>query len=1028
MKSVSGFFVKRPKSALVTALVATALGCIGLMRLQIADYPEVTPTSVGVSTTYSGASPQVVADTVAAPIETEINAVDNVEYFESTCTDSGYYSLTVTFKAGTDPDINLVNVQNAVKRAEAKLPGEVVQLGLTVKKSQVNEILRFAFSAKDGGADLHLIGNFACKEVKEALQRVDGVSSVGSSSSGDYAMRIWLDPMKMDAMGISVFDVRTAIAQQNIQPAAGNVGDTFSSRFLSYKVNVRGRLVAPDEFAAIVVRADKATGARVLLGDIARCELGVQNYGSEPRLGGKPTFFLTVFRDPRANAVDVARRCRQKMDEWRAHLPPGSECTVMWDATAFTKDMMSGLERSAAIALAALLAGLLLFLGGVRRALVAALAIPFTLLGVLAFLAVTGGSLNVFSGFGLLAASGAIVGNAAAVVLAVRREMSLGLAPDEAAERGAASVAGGIATATVVSLACYLPIAFHGGMVGMMFAQFASTLSVALVLSAFASIALLPPAAARLCAGGGHWLERVVRLVAGPFARIQLACSRSLVAHPVLAAAIFAAIAIPSLVPYRLLPKSSVPDEDRGFVRIEAELSEGSSLMRTRRIVERAFDLLDGMPGVSMIYSAAGSSFLGKSGENHSELGLALTPARERSAEGLSLARISSEAMRRLSAINSATFTPLYLPTIDGLGSMGGVMAYICAVGEVDPAQQAADAAAYAERLRALPQVKSAISTFTADTPQLHLTVDRDKAQALGVPASSIFSTLQSKLASFYVNDFNVRGGAYQVVVQNDNSARGDVESALDTRLPAADGAMVPLSAVGRFDYMVGPRTLWRFNKLPSARIIVNPAEGCSTLDVIDLIEKSPPDPSKYVLNWSAMTYEERASRGRFGKVLLLSIALMYLLLTVKYESWSMPFAILAPSVAAVGGGLCGLWIAGEPFSVYAQLALLLLIEFPARGSIMVAELARRSQAASAAERAADGARRAFCAVACGGWTFAAALAALVFAQGIGAATQRALGIPLFSGVVASLAVGATFAPALYSLVARRSRNKRQGA
>ena len=1012
MEAIVRTFIRRPKLALVLALALAFCGGLCLLDMPISDYPEIAPTMVSVSTTYAGASPQVVADTVATPIENEINAVDNVEYFDSRCNDSGSYSLFVTFKAGTDPDINLVNVQNAVKRAESKLPGEVVQLGLTVKKAQSDYMLRIGFTASGAGTDLYLLGNFVCKEIKEALQRVDGVSQVSSSSSGEYAMRVWLDSLKMDALGLSVFDVRTAISQQNIQPAAGNVGNAFASDFLSYKINVRGRLVTPEEFEAIVVRTDPATGARVLLGDIARCELGVQSYESEPRVNGKPTFFLSIYRDPAANTVTTARRCKEVLDEWMARLPQGGECVTTLDNTAFTREMLGGMVRSLALALGIVALALLCLLGGWRPAVASALAIPFALLGAFVFMRAAGYSLNVFTAFGLLMSFGAVVGNAVLVTCAVRRAREAEADARDAAAVAMRRVAGAVVAATLVSVACYAPLAFHGGMVGMMYVQFAATLCSALVFSSAVSIVLLPALAARLArprAGASR--------LGGGLQRAYLALARPLAAHPFAALVVFFVVAAALALPARRLVGAFVPKEDRGIIMIEGELAEGSSITRTREVIARAFELLHDVPGVAVFSSAAASSHIGRIGENRAEISLKLAPWRERQEKGLTLESISAEVERRLAAIHNARFTLLYPTAINGLGGYGGVAVFLCALGTPDPVRQAADAEAYAAKLVKMPQVKSAVTTFSANSPQLYLSVDRDKAQALGVPANAIFSTLQSKLASFYVNDFNVRGGAYQVIVQNDVSTRGDLEDALDIRFPGPNGAMVPLSSIGRFDYVLGPRVIPRFNKLPSAGVVITPAEGYNSLDVVDLIESDPPDPSRYVLNWSTMTFQERSSRGKLGFIVAAALAFMYLVLVAKYESWTLPLAVMLPSAVAVGGGVAGLWVTGQPLSVYAQLDQMLLLEFPVRNAMLVADFARqaRAEGMSLRDSVVEGAGRAYGAVASSGWVFILALLALLFVPGVGMATRRAFAIPVISGLLASLFLGFVFAPALYA-------------
>ena len=966
---MKNFIRSRPRIVVVLSLVIAVAGGMSVSVLPVADYPEKTPTMVCVSTTYAGASPQVVADTVAAPIEVEINTVDNVSYFDSKCNDSGSYTLNVTFKAGTDPDINLVNVQNAVKRAEPKLPGEVVQLGINVQKAQLDPMLRFAFTPRSAGDDLYLLGNFVCREVKEAMQRIDGVSRVVASSSGDYAMRIWLDSAKMDALGLSVFDVRNAISSQNIQPAAGYVGNAFASDFLNYKINVRGRLVTADEFAAIVVRSDSVTGARVLLGDVARCELGVQSYASEPCTDGKPAFNLSLYRDPLANSTEVAERCKRELDVWMKRLPVAADCAIVWDSTEFTREIVRGYVLALLMAVGLALAVLLVWFRSLRFVTLAAVVLPLSLVGAGAVLLAFGHSVNVFTLTALCLILGVVVGNLVAA-------------------RGNVSTRSLLMTVPLFAVV-FVPLAVSGGMVGMMHAQFASAACGAVAVSSVLSAVLVPVALGPGCGA------------AGPANRVTRCGSRILgfaVRHPLVVLLAGGFVTAGALSFARTLPRQFMPDEDRGLVKIEGELSEGSSLKRTSALAARVYALIRDVPGLQAFSSAAASSHLGRVGENRLEMLVTLDPWKRRLSSGLTLQHVVSEIAERLKPIHTARFTYLLLPAVNGLGSYGGVVVNVCALGNVTPAEQAADAAEYVAHLRENPRVKDAVSTFSADTPMLRLKVDRDKAQALGLQPSTLFSTLQSKLASFYVNDFNVRGGAYQVIVQNGQDAREDVSSALDIRFPGRDGAMVPLSAVGEFSYELGPRVLTRFNKLPSVQLVITPADGVTAADVVDLIERDPPDPKRYSLAWSDMTFQERKSRESMLAVVLAVILGSYLFLVVRYESWRLPIAFMLSALPVLAVPVAVLCLSGTPLSVYAQLALFLLFAETLWIESVVVDLSGFSCPRAVAEAVF---RVAFPVTA----VSASALTPFFLVGGVGAASRFAPGLVAVSGLLAQAAV-----------------------
>ena len=915
------FFAERPRLAAVVALAIALVGAYAVTVVTLSDYPEVAPTIVEVSTTYSGASPTVIADTVATPIEDQINSVENVYFFDSRCNDSGSYELFVTFLPGTNPDMNLVKVQNAVKRAEPKLPSEVLQVGLSIFKCSSDYAVQFLFATDGSEMDLVALGNFVNHEIKDALQRVRGVSSV-SCSNNEYAMRVWLDTMKMDALGLAVSDVRAAIAGQNIQPAAGFVGNAMSSPYLSYKVNAPGRLVTAAEFESIVVRTDPATGARVLLGDIARCELGSKSYTQEPRVNGRFCYSVSAYADSEANTREVAIACRATVEEWMRRAPKGVSYSVLHDQTDYINAIISNFGKI--LALVGVLS-LLLFacFAGIRRAAIAAVIVCVSQLGGVILLWATGWTLDVITAFAFLA------GLAVALVVS-------------------AGAAAGVMTALIV--AAFSPLVLYGGMTGAMFVRFAAVSAAISASAALLSVMFLREPQSDAVRGGGGWFRR---------------CAVTVVA------------ALLALCAPRI-PKGFVPGEDKGIIKIEVELSEGSSLARTRAVVARVNELLSDVPGVELVYTAAGSSAASKVGENHAAVNIRLKPWSER--KGLPISSVCAEIERRLKSISTAKFYVMLLTPLRGTGGIGGCKASLCALGSIDPAEQAADAEAYADKFRAMDDVKAVVTTFSADTPQLFFSVDRDKAQALGVSVSSVFSTLQSKLASFYVNDFNVEGCSRQVIVQNEYEGRDAIEDALDLRFPGAKGAMVPLSAVGSFKYMLGARVIPRIEKRVAAGVVIRPEDGVSTLELVRRIEEDPPDPKKYLVYYSTMTREEVASRGKLGRMLVVGVVFMFLVLVAATESWLRPVGLLLSAVPAVAGGIFGVWICGHDLTILAQLALVFLLVFP------VGLAVRPGRAAPAA--------------------FAVALAlSLGFAAlflGVGVATFSAFAVPLVFGLAVS--------------------------
>ena len=1022
----SRIFIEHPRLAFVVSIFIAFCGWLCFRTIPVAEYPEIVPTMITVSAKYAGASPEVVSDTVATPLEDEINAVDDLLYFDSICNETGSYSCYVTFKTGTDPNINLVNLQNAVKRAEPKLPTEVVQNGITVKKRPEDRMAMYVFITDGSEMSLTDLGNFVEKEIADSVQRIDGVAEV-ECSNRQYAMRVWLNPVRLSGLGLSIFDVKKAIEQQNIQAAAGRIGNEFSSKYLSYKLNVKGRLKTAEEFENIVVRSSTETGGQVLLKDVARVEVGMKSYVTRSRFDDNLAFFMSVYKSPEANAITTVNKVKELLDEWMKRLPKGVTCVLGDDTTAFTLVFLRETFKTLLAALVLVVIITYLFLQDWRATFVPAIAIPISLIGTFAFLAPLGFTLNILTMFGLILVIGSLVDDAIVVVENTQSIMLReGLSAKEAAIKSMRQITSAIIATSLVTLACYVPLVFYKGMVGKMYTQFAVTMCIALCLSTTVALTLSPVLCSLLLKPPPEKPPRIfapVNFVIGTSRKGYLLLVRLLVRRALITIVLFAGVLVFLRYVSGRVPESFLPKEDRGYIQFNAELSEGSTLERSCDLIDRVHDLVSTIPGVQSISSTAGSSYAGGVGENHARALIRLEHWDQRHTPEKQIDHIMTEIRRRVEEnIPEAKFTVMTPPAIRGLGGIGGVTLFLSAMGDITVNQLSETAQKLVRDVSDWPEVAQATCAFTAETPQLYLDLDRRKAESLGVTAKTVFSTLQNKLASFYVNDFNMRGGTYQVVVQSDSDYRATTKDIMDIRFPGTGGAMVPLSAVGRLNYMVGPRFIKRYNKMPAAYIIIRPKANVPSLSVMDKLEAYAAKlPSGYALNWGAMSYQEKVNRGQIVGLMCLAVFFAYLFLVAQYESWTVPLSVMFSVGVAVTGAMTGLWITNTPMSIYAQLGLVMLIGLSAKNAILMVEFSKqeRARGVPVAEAAMNGASLRFRAVMMTAWSFIFGVFPLVIASGAGANAQKAIGIATFSGMLAATFIGIIFVPALYALFQR---------
>ena len=1023
MKSISQVFIDHPRLAWVVSIVIALCGTICLFRTPVAEYPNITPVTITVSTTYTGASAEVVNESVGMVIEDQINAVDDIWYYKSNANAKGAYNCYCVFRPGTPSNIALVNVQNAVKRAEPKLPTEVTQSGIVVRKSPEDRMVMYMFMTDGREMDLMELSNFVEKQVADDLARMDGVALV-SSGGRTYAMRIWLDPVRLAGLNVSIAEIKDAIESQNVQAAAGTVGGEYANKYLSFKLNVKGRLKTKEEFENIVIRTNPETGAQVLVKDVARVELGCKGYTVRSRFNENPAVWLEVYKAPEANAVATAERVKKEVDKWIARMPPGVVGVLADDSTAFTKVFLKETFNTLIVALVLVVLITYLFLQDWRATLIPSLAIPISLLGTFAVLQPIGFTLNVLTMFGLILVIGSLVDDAIVVVENTQSLMQReGLSAKEAASKSMTQITGAIIATTLVTLACYLPLAFYSGMVGMMYVQFAVTMCVALCISTVVALVLSPV----LCAYLLKPPREKPRRIFAPFnwlldtsRRGYLSFVRFLVRQGLLTLALFAGTAGLLWWTTGKVPTTFLPKEDRGYISVYCRLPEGQTLDRTIAVIDELHERVKGIPGVQSFSSTCGRNGLWGNGENIAGALVRLEHWDKRTTPETQIDAVMDRLKEITDDLYAAEFRFTQPAAIKGLGGSSGVGFNLCTLAGQSPQELLEAADGLVAYLASNRLVKAAVHGFTAATPQLELKLDRAKAELLGLTPKVIFQTLQNKLASYYVNDFNIKGGVYEVKLQNDPDYRSSISDVLDIRIPASQGKAVPLSSIGSLEYSAGPRETMSYNKMLAAWCDVTPADGVSSSEIMDLVQNAPL-PKDFAVEWGPVALQEKENEGQLLWLMAMAMLFAYLFLVAQYESWSVPVSVMLSVLFALTGAFLGLWATHTALSVYAQLGCVMLIGLAAKNAILMVEFSKseRERGLTVQESAERGADLRFRAVMMTAWSFIFGVLPLVFAKGAGAGAMQAIGICTCFGMLAATFVGIIFVPALYSVFQR---------
>ncbi|GAB3273140.1 efflux RND transporter permease subunit [Parahaliea aestuarii] len=1025
----SAFFIRRPKFALVIAIVMTLIGGIAIFALPVNEYPAISPPNIVVSANYAGASAEVVEATVGTPIENAVNGVEDMIYMSSKSSNDGSYSLTVTFKVGTDADMALVRVQNRVKLAEPALPAEVTASGLNVDERSPDILKIVSFSSPDDSLDYKFISNYVKINVQPALARLDGISNANILGEADYSMRLWLDPDKMAALDLSVSDIAAALREQNVQVAAGKIGaPPFDGPLQTeYTLQTKGRLQEVEEFESVVLRALE-DGSAIYLRDVARVELGQAGYNFFGETDGHPAVNVAVYQMADANALAAGEAVDQLVAGLAREFPDGLSYQIGYDPTRYVSQAVSQVVESLFAAVLLVVAVTYLFLGSWRTTLIPTVAIPVSLVATFAVLLAMGMSINTVTLFGLILAIGIVVDDAILVIENCDRHLreDPSLSPVDAALITMKEVGGAVIATTLVLLAVFVPVALLPGITGVMYRQFAVTICVAVVFSSINALTLSPALCGLLLKPGtpkeARWYQGFLRgfeRVTGVYDRgVQWILRRLLVVG-----AVFALWMGGLALGVINTPTGFVPDEDKGAMLVNVMLPDASSLNRTRDVMDKVTALLREDPAVESVTAITGFSVLtGALASNGGTLFVVLKPWDERPEPENSVFGLAQRVnARAFSQIPEAQIIAIAPPAVSGMGAVGGLELMLQDTLSRSPAALAGVLNNLIVDGNQDPALQAVFSTYRANVPQYFIDIDRVKAKNLGVPLSEIFTTLQAQMGSLYVNDFNKFGQTYRVIMQAESSYRSDLTDLDHFYVKSGGGQMVPLSTLVTTRPILGPDVAPRHNMFRAASVRAAAAPGVSSGAAMDAFEDLAERlPAGYRIEWTGLAYQEREA-GQTGTIAFaMALIFVYLFLVAQYESWSIPAAIILVVPMAIGGAILALLLTGHALNLYAQVGLVLLIGMAAKNAILIVEFARHRREAEGEgirEAAREAGRLRFRAVCMTAISFILGILPLVFASGAGSAGQQSLGITILGGMLAALLVGTFFIPGFYAIV-----------
>ena len=1013
------FFIDRPVFSIVISVLIVIVGLIGLTMLPIDQYPQITPPVVKISASYPGASALTVSQAVATPIEQELNGTPGMLYMESNSSNSGAFSATVTFDISSDPDLAAVEIQNRIKLAESRLPAEVVQNGIEIEKQAASQLLTICLTSSDPKFDEIYLSNFATLNVLDLLRRIPGVGRVSNIGSRYYAMQIWVDPSRLASFGLTVQDVQNALKDQNRESAAGVLGQQpVKGLDFTIPITAQGRLSSAAQFEEIVLRAN-ADGSFIRLRDVARVSLEAQSYNTESGINGGNAAVLGVYMLPGANAMEVAEKVKETMENISKTFPEGMKYEIPFDMTTYISESIHEVYKTLFEALVLVIVVVFLFLQSWRATVIPLVAVPISLIGTFGFMLIFGFSLNMLTLLGLVLAIGLVVDDAIVVVENVERIMEEEhLSPYEATKKAMNGLTGALIATSLVLAAVFVPVSFLSGITGQLYRQFSVTIVISVLLSTVVALTLSPVMCSlilkpvdknkpknRIFRAINRWLD---------FGNNKyLAGISSIIKNPKRVGIGFCMVLIMIFILYRLTPTSFLPAEDQGYFTIELEMPEGTTLERTRTVTDRAIAYLMKDPSVEYVQNVTGTSPRVGTSQTRAQLTVILKEWKKR--DDTTIGDIMAKVSRELSEYPECKFYLSTPPVIPGLGSSGGFEMQLEAHGDAtyDDLVHAADTLMHYASMR--KELSGLSSSLQAEIPQLYFDVDRDKVKMLGVPLADVFSTMKAYTGSVYVNDFNMFNRIYRVYIQAEAPYREHRDDISLYFVRGNDGDMIPLTALGTTEYTTGPGSIKRFNMFNTAIIRGTAAQGYSSgqaMEVMEeLVRKHLPD--NIGLEWSGLSYQEKQAGGQTGLVLALVFLFVFLFLAALYESWSVPVAVLLSLPVAALGAYVGITMCGLENDTYFQIGLVMLMGLAAKNAILIVEFAKdeADSGVNIFKAALHAARLRFRPILMTSFAFILGILPMVIASGPGAASRRAIGTGVFFGMIAAVTIGILLIP-----------------
>ncbi|MGO4741689.1 efflux RND transporter permease subunit [Bosea sp. 2KB_26] len=1038
--SLPRFFINRPIFAIVLSALMLIAGAIALVRLSLSEYPSITPPTVQVTASYPGANPLVIAETVASPLEQSINGVEGMLYMSSQAATDGRMTLTVTFAQGTDPDMAQIQVQNRVSRALPRLPEEVQRIGVVTQKTSPDILMVVHLVSPDKRYDPLYISNFATLQIRDTLARLPGVGDVIVWGAGEYAMRVWLDPAKVAARGLTAGDVVAAIREQNVQVAAGSVGQQ-PSEAASYQVTVStlGRLSSEEQFGEIVIKTGD-DGQIVRLRDVARIGLGADAYALRSLLDGEPAVAIQIIQRPGANALDVSNAVHAEMEQLQRGFPEGLEYRIAYDPTVFVRASLAAVMTTLLEAIILVVIVVVLFLQTWRASIIPLVAVPISLVGTLAVMYLMGFSLNTLSLFGLVLSIGIVVDDAIVVVENVERHIGLGETPKEAARKAMDEVTAPIIAITSVLAAVFIPSAFLSGLQGEFYRQFAVTIAISTILSAINSVTLSPALAGVLLkphhsGSNRDWLTRGIDLAFGWFFRLfnrffdrasnaYVGAARRAIRISGVILALYAGLVGMTWMGFQSIPTGFVPAQDKYYLVGIAQLPSGASLDRTEAVVKEMSRIAMAEPGVESIVAFPGLSVNGFVNLPNAAVVFAmLDPFDQRKDPSLSANAIAGRLMGKYSQIPDGFVGIFPPPPVPGLGTIGGFKLQI-----EDRSGAGLEALAKAQgeimaKASQAPELAGMMASFQMNAPQVQVDLDRVKAKAQSVPLTAIFETLQVNLGSLYANDFNRFGRTYRVIVQADEPFRAQVDDIARLKVRNAAGEMIPLAALATVVASSGPDRVMHYNGYPSVDITGGPARGYSSGQATAAIERIAREtlPAGMTFEWTDLTFQEKQAGNTAMIVFPLAVLLAFLILAAQYNSWSLPFTVLLIAPLALLSAIVGVWLSNGDNNIFTQIAFVVLVGLAAKNAILIVEFAYEEEKKGRDPIAAvlEAARLRLRPILMTSLAFIAGVVPLVIATGAGAEMRHAMGIAVFAGMLGVTFFGLILTPVFYVVIRR---------